>query len=72
MWNIRTYDIALRRNDIAYIQYNEGKLTAFITFCVETAFQNALLKESYRDRNKEEEEVSSSCMTVRTKDDTGI
>jgi hypothetical protein len=39
-WNIKIYDIALRRNET----HNEGKLTGFIIFCAGTAFQNAFLK----------------------------
>jgi len=40
---------------LSYIKYVNGRRTGLVTFCVETAFYNGLLKERYRgDRNDRE------------------
>ena len=34
---------------ISYMKYVNGRRTGLVTFCVETAFYNALLKERYKE-----------------------
>jgi len=34
-----------RRREIYYMKYANGRRTGLVTFCVETAFYNGLLKE---------------------------
>jgi hypothetical protein len=33
---------------ISYIKYENGRRNGLVTFCVETAFYNGLLKERYK------------------------
>jgi len=37
-----------RSREISYMKYVNGRLTGLVTFCVETAFYNGLLKERYK------------------------
>ena len=37
-----------RSRGISYMKYVNGRLTELVTFCVETAFYNGLLKERYK------------------------
>jgi hypothetical protein len=37
-----------RSRGISYMKYVSGRRTALVTFCVETAFYNVLLKERYK------------------------
>ena len=37
-----------RSRGISYIKYVNGRQTELVTFCVETAFYNGLLKERYK------------------------
>jgi len=37
-----------RSRGISYMKYTNGRLTELVTFCVETAFYNGLLKERYK------------------------
>jgi hypothetical protein len=41
-----------RNRGISYMKYLNGRRTGLVTFCVESAFYNGLLKERYkRDRS---------------------
>jgi hypothetical protein len=46
-WNdhVRNEDVLLRDNEMKYVN---GRRTGLVTFCVETAFYNGLLKERYK------------------------
>jgi hypothetical protein len=52
------YCLETRSRGISYMKYINGRRTGLVTFCVETAFYNGLLKERYStrgdrsDRNK--------------------
>jgi hypothetical protein len=37
-----------RNRGISYMKYVTGRRTGLVTFCVETAFYNGLLKERYK------------------------
>ena len=37
-----------RSRGISYMKYVNGRRTGLVTFCVETAFYNGLLKERYK------------------------
>ena len=37
-----------RSREISYMKYVNGRRTGLVTFCVETAFYNGLLKERYK------------------------
>ena len=43
-----TYCLESRSRGISYIKYVNGRRTGLVTFCVETAFYNGLLKERYK------------------------
>jgi hypothetical protein len=43
------YYLESRSRGISYMKYVNGKRTGLVTFCVETAFYNGLLKESYKE-----------------------
>jgi hypothetical protein len=45
---MKMYYLESRSREISYMKYVNGKLTGLVTFCVETAFYNALLKERYK------------------------
>ena len=58
-WNVRTlnrgsklkmkkYCLESRSRGISYMKYVNGRRTGLVTFCVETAFYNGLLKERYK------------------------
>jgi hypothetical protein len=38
-----------RSRGISYMKYVNGRLTGLVTFCIETAFYNGLLKEEYKE-----------------------
>ena len=61
----------VKEGGTSYIQWNEGRLTGLVTFCVGTAFWNTLLKEIYKGREDEEEDVSSCWMALREVDKKG-
>jgi hypothetical protein len=42
------YYLESRSRGISYLKYVTGRQTGLVTFCVETAFYNWLLKESYK------------------------
>jgi len=58
------------------MKYVNERLTGLVTFCVETAFYNGLLKERYKGGQKlqedKEEDVGSYWMTLRKGEDTLI
>jgi hypothetical protein len=57
------------------MKYVNGRRTGLVTFCVETAFYNGLLKERYKGAEKwqdKEEDVRSYWMTLRKGEDTFI
>jgi hypothetical protein len=37
-----------RSREISYMKYVKGRRTGLVTFCIETAFYNGLLKERYK------------------------
>jgi hypothetical protein len=48
---VRNEDVLLkesRSREISYMKYVNGRRTGLVTFCVETAFYNGLLKERYK------------------------
>jgi ribosomal protein L21E len=51
----KKYRLESRSRGISYMKYVNGKRNGLVTFCVETAFNNGLLKERYKggtsDRN---------------------
>jgi len=42
------YCLESRSRGISYMKYINGRRTGLVTFCVETAFYNGLLKERYK------------------------
>jgi hypothetical protein len=50
--HVRNKDVLLRvkeqGNTVSYMKYANEKRTGLVTFCVETAFYNTLLKERYK------------------------
>jgi hypothetical protein len=42
---MKKYYLESRKTGISYVKEVNGRLTGFVTFCVETAFYNRLLKE---------------------------
>jgi len=48
MWEIKKYCLESRSRGISYMKYVKGRRTGLVTFCVETAFYNGLLKERYK------------------------
>jgi hypothetical protein len=56
------------------MKFVNGRRTGLVTFCVETAFYNGLLKERYKGGKKwqedKEEDVGSYWMTLRKGEDT--
>ena len=55
-------------------QYNEGRLTGLVPFCVGTAYCHTLLKGRWREGERlweeEEEDINSYWMTSKKKEDT--
>jgi hypothetical protein len=45
MREMKKYCLESRSRGISYMKYVNGRRTGFVTFCVETAFYNRLLKE---------------------------
>jgi ribosomal protein S26 len=45
---MKMYYLETKRRGISYMKYENGKQTGLVTFCVETAFYNGLLKERYK------------------------
>ena len=45
--HVRNEEVLLRVKErrISYMKYVKGRLTGLVTFCIETAFYNGLLKE---------------------------
>ena len=48
--HVRNEDVLLRvrSRGISHMKYVKGRRTGLVTFCVETAFYNGLLKERYK------------------------
>jgi hypothetical protein len=76
---MKMYYLDSRSRGISYMKYVNGRQTGLVTFCVETAFYNGLLKERYRGgggglKGQEEKEgdVGSYWMTLRKGEDTLI
>jgi hypothetical protein len=45
---MKMYYSESRSRGISYMKYVNGRRTGLVTFCVETAFYNGLLKERYK------------------------
>ena len=45
---MKKYCLESRSRGISYMKYVNGRRTGLVTFCVETAFYNGLLKERYK------------------------
>jgi len=45
---MKMYYLEARNRGIFYMKYVNGRQTGLVTFCVETAFYNGLLKERYK------------------------
>jgi hypothetical protein len=45
---MKNYYLELRNRGIYYMKYVNGRQTGLVTFYVETAFYNELLKERYK------------------------
>ena len=45
MWEMKMYCLESRSRGISCMKYVNGRQTGLVTFCVETAFYNASLKE---------------------------
>jgi len=45
---MKKYYLESRSRGISYMKYVNGRQTGLVTFCVETAFCNGLLKERYK------------------------
>jgi hypothetical protein len=73
---MKMYYLESRSRGISYMKYVNGRRTGLVTFCVETAFYNGLLKERYKGGYKrqedKEEDVGSYRMTLRKGEDTLI
>ena len=52
------YYLESRSRGISYMKYVNGRRTGLVTFCVETAFYNGLLKESDRKTRKKTYEAT--------------
>jgi len=60
-----------RKGEISCIKYKVGRVSGLVTSCVGSIFQNTLLKERWKEREDEEENVSSSWMTLRKRENNG-
>jgi hypothetical protein len=45
---MKMYYLETRSRGISYMKYVNGRRTGFVTFVIETAFYNGLLKERYK------------------------
>ena len=43
------YRLESRSRGISYMKYVNARRTGLVTFCIETAFYNGLLKERYKE-----------------------
>jgi hypothetical protein len=46
---MKKYYLESRSTRISSMKYENGRLTGLVTFCVETAFYNGLLKERQKE-----------------------
>jgi hypothetical protein len=46
---MKKYCLESRSREISYMKYVNGRRTGLVTFYVETAFYNGLLKERYKE-----------------------
>jgi hypothetical protein len=73
---MKIYYLESRSRGISYMKYINGRRTGLVTFCVETAFYNGLLKERYKrgwkGQEDKEEDVASYWMALRKGEDTPI
>jgi hypothetical protein len=49
---MKMYCLESRSRGISYKKYANGRQTGLVTFCVETALYNGLLKEKYKGGEK--------------------
>jgi hypothetical protein len=45
---MKMYHLESRSREISYMKYVNGRRIGLVTFCVETAFYNGLLKKRYK------------------------
>jgi hypothetical protein len=45
---MKMYYLESRSRGISYMKYVNGRQTGWVTFCVESAFYNGLLKDRYK------------------------
>jgi hypothetical protein len=45
---MKKYYLESRSREISYMKYVNGRRTELVTFCIETASYNGLLKETYK------------------------
>ena len=45
----KKYCLESRSSGISYMKYVNARQTGLVTFCIETAFYNGLLKERYKE-----------------------
>jgi hypothetical protein len=73
---MKMYYLESRSRGISYMKCVNERRTGLVTFYVETAFYNGLLKERYKGGYKcqedKEEDVGSYWMTLRKGEDTLI
>jgi hypothetical protein len=48
MGEMKMYCLESRSRGISYMKYVKGRRTGLVTFCIEIAFYNELLKERYK------------------------
>jgi hypothetical protein len=46
---MKMYYLESKSREMSYMKYVNGRQTGLVTFCIETAFYNGLLKERYKD-----------------------
>jgi hypothetical protein len=49
MLEMKKYYLESRSREISYMKYLNGRRTGLVTFWLETAFYNGLLKERYKE-----------------------
>jgi hypothetical protein len=74
---MKKYCLESKSRGISYMKYVNWRRTGLITFCVETAFDNGLLKERYKGggievTGRQRKKTGSYWMTLRKGEDTVI